>query len=56
MGFVNKDKRDPGKEANNVVQMAMSMVDIIRATRKEINFTDLDMRIGIHTVINMHIH
>lgn len=50
MGFVNKDKRDPGREANNMVQMALSMIDIIRATRKEINFSGLDMRIGIHTV------
>lgn len=50
MGFTDKDKRNPGVEANNVVQMALSMIDIIRETRKEINFNDLNMRIGIHTV------
>ena len=50
MGFIDKDKRNPSREARNVVQMALAMIDIIRLTRKEINFDDLDMRIGIHTV------
>lgn len=50
MGFLNKDKRDPPREALNMIRMAMEMVEIIRRTRKKINFDELDMRIGIHTV------
>jgi len=49
LSFVNANNRDPGREANNVVKMAMSMVEIIREVRKEIKFEELDMRIGIHT-------
>ena len=50
MEFTDKDKRNPGKEAKNVVQMALAMIDIIIVTKKEINFEKLNMRIGIHTV------
>mmetsp|Transcript_7266 Transcript_7266/g.6565 ORF Transcript_7266/g.6565 Transcript_7266/m.6565 type:complete len:122 (+) Transcript_7266:7361-7726(+) len=32
-----------------MVKMALSMIEIIREVRKEINYDDLDMRIGIHT-------
>ena len=50
MGFINKDKRNPGQEAHNMLQMAMEMVKIIEKTREEIKFDELNMRIGIHTV------
>ena len=30
--------------------MAFSMIEVIRNVRIEINFSELDMRIGIHTV------
>ena len=52
--FIDASKRDPQrdapKEALNMVKMALSMIEIIREVRKEINYDDLDMRIGIHTV------
>ena len=47
--------RDPGLEAKNVLTMAFSMISIIRQVKEEINFHDLDMRIGIHTVYNLFI-
>ena len=50
MGFINKDKRNPAREAHNMLQMAMEMVKIIERTREEIKFNELNMRIGIHTV------
>lgn len=31
--------------------MGFSMIEVIRNVRMEINFNELDMRIGIHTVI-----
>mmetsp|Transcript_42776 Transcript_42776/g.49579 ORF Transcript_42776/g.49579 Transcript_42776/m.49579 type:complete len:2326 (+) Transcript_42776:18-6995(+) len=49
MGFINKDKRNPAREAHNMMQMATEMVKIIVRTRDEIKFDELDMRIGIHT-------
>ena len=52
LGFIDADTRDPPNEAHNVVQMGLSMIEIIRKVRLEINFHELDMRIGIHTVIN----
>lgn len=33
--------------------MAFSMIEIIRKVRKQINFMGLDMRIGVHIVINI---
>ena len=51
MGFVNALTRNPSKEAINVIEMGLSMIEIIREVRKKINFNELDMRIGIHTVI-----
>ena len=50
MGFTNAYKRNPVEEANNVVRMGLSMIQIIRTVRDLINFPELDMRIGIHTV------
>lgn len=54
MGFLQAKDRDPVREANNVVRMGLSMIDIIRKVRALINFNDLDMRIGIHTVIFLY--
>lgn len=50
MGLLNANHRNPVAEANNVVKMALSMIEIIRKVRKTIGFDELDMRIGIHTV------
>lgn len=51
MGFTNAIKRNPVEEAKNVVKMGLSMIDIIADVKKKIGFKDLNMRIGIHTVI-----
>ena len=50
MGVLNSGDRNYGIEALNVLNMALDMLDIIRDVRRKINFPDLDMRIGIHTV------
>lgn len=52
LGMVDKNMRDPSEEAQNVVYMAIAMIEIIRKVRSIINFEELDMRIGIHTVFN----
>lgn len=50
-GLVNAlEKRDPIEEAVNVLSMGFSMIDIIRKVKNRVNFHELDMRIGIHTV------
>ena len=49
-GFLNAKNRDPFQEAKNVVKMGLSMIDTIRRVRDSVNFHELDMRIGIHTV------
>ena len=51
MGVLNDFNRNPRREARNVVEMAINMIRIIREVRAKVNFLDLDMRIGIHTVI-----
>lgn len=50
LGFLHANDRSPVQEAKNVVNMGLSMIEIIRNVRNIINFQDLDMRIGIHTV------
>lgn len=52
LGIQNIAKRDYVQEAENVVNMASSMIEEIKRIRKTPNFpfTELDMRIGIHTV------
>ena len=45
-------KRDPVEEAANVLCMGFSMIEIIEKVRTRVNFNELDMRIGIHTVIS----
>lgn len=54
MGFINANHRNPVQEADNVVKMGQSMIEIIRKVRKTIGFDELDMRIGIHTVNRIH--
>ena len=39
----------PIQEAKNIVNLALSMVKLVREVRKEINYEGLDMRIGVHT-------
>lgn len=54
MGFSDASKRDPPTEAKNVVEMGFSMIESLRAFRKEQMDQDpsanIDMRIGIHIV------
>lgn len=50
LGFLNANYRNPLEEAKNVVRMGLSMIEIIRTVRQIVNFPDLDMRIGVHTV------
>ena len=50
LGFLNALTRNPLKEAINVINMGLSMIKIIRRVREKINFHELDMRIGVHTV------
>jgi class 3 adenylate cyclase len=53
MSFVDKKSRkSPSEEANGVVQLAISMIKTINKVRKQVNFPELNMRIGIHTVIS----
>ncbi len=49
MGFTNCYQRDILQEAKNVVNMGLSMVEHIQIVREKYNFSELDMRIGIHT-------
>lgn len=49
MGFTNAYYRNPLQEALNVINMAAAMIDIIKRTRQEMDFMELNMRIGIHT-------
>lgn len=56
MGFSDATRRDPPTEAKNVVEMGFSMIECLRAFRKEQKdpsdqSADIDMRIGIHIVI-----
>jgi class 3 adenylate cyclase len=52
LGFINSAQRNPVREAINVVRMGLSMIEIIEVVKKQIDFHDLNMRIGIHTVMN----
>ncbi|KAL4494618.1 hypothetical protein ABPG72_004520 [Tetrahymena utriculariae] len=49
LGVDNAKERNPAKEANNVAQMGLNMLEIIKQVRQEVNFETLNMRIGIHT-------
>jgi class 3 adenylate cyclase len=50
MGFSDKTKRhSPIDEANDVVQLGFKMIEIIEKVGKQVNFEELNMRIGVHT-------
>jgi class 3 adenylate cyclase len=50
IGMIDFQKRNPSREAKNILDLAFAMVEIIERVREAINFENLDMRIGIHTV------
>lgn len=50
LGFLDANARNPDKETLNVVLMACSMLDIIEDLKGRIDFSELNMRIGIHRV------
>lgn len=50
IGMIDFYQRNPAKEARNIVDFAFSLVQIIEEVREVINFQNLNMRIGIHTV------
>ena len=50
MGFIDKrNRKSPAEEANDVVQLGISMISIIQRVRKMVKNEQLNMRIGIHT-------
>ena len=50
LSFTDINKRNPTEEAKNTILMGLEMIRIIRNVRAIINFEELDMRIGVHTV------
>ena len=50
VGFLDANSRDFDNETLNVLMMAFSMLDVIKEVRNDLDFKDLDMRIGIHRV------
>ena len=51
LGFYDINNREPHLELLRVLMVAFHMLEIITNVKKRINFHDLNMRIGIHTVI-----
>ena len=51
LGYMDANNRDPVDEAKNIILMAFKMIESIAQVRKLISFKELDMRIGVHTVI-----
>lgn len=49
IGMLNSEERNPIKEAKNIISFGFSLISIIKAVREDIDFKDLDMRIGVHT-------
>ena len=49
MGMVDANDRNPALEAKNTVELGFEMLKIIARVRDKVNFSKLDMRIGIHT-------
>jgi len=47
----NAQFRNPAQEAYNVCLVGFEMVSILEEMRKKPEFSSLNMRIGIHTVI-----
>ena len=50
LGVLDVKNRDPKTELFKVLMLAFDMIEIINNVKKKINFNDLNMRIGIHTV------
>ena len=50
LGVLNAFRRNPSKEARNVLEMAIDMIKVIKDIRAKTGFSDLDMRIAIHSV------
>ena len=50
LGFLDIKNRDPTMELLKVLMVAFNMIEIITNVKKRINFNELNMRIGIHTV------
>jgi hypothetical protein len=50
-GKVPMNERNYKEEAKNVIAMGESMIETIKTVRRAVNFEELNMRIGIHTVI-----
>jgi hypothetical protein len=48
--MTNINNRCAHEEAKNVMNMGFSMINTIKAVRDRVNNSDLNMRIGIHTV------
>lgn len=53
LGFLSCRNRNPLQEAKNVVKMGFSMIETIKNMQNHIDFHELNMRIGIHTVIKV---
>ncbi|KAM3142048.1 hypothetical protein pb186bvf_005921 [Paramecium bursaria] len=49
MGMVDALDRNQAQEAKNIIEMGFEMINKIKEVRNNINFTELDMRIGVHT-------
>ena len=53
LSFLNANKRSPVEEAKNMVRMGQAMIEVINNFQKiKESYQKLNMRIGIHTVIN----
>jgi phospholipid-translocating ATPase len=50
-GKVHLSERNYKDEAEKMIEMGESMIETIKLVRKGVNFEELNMRIGIHTVI-----
>ena len=50
LGFLDINARDPDFETLNVLNMAFSMLEVIKEVRQKIDYHQLDMRIGIYKV------
>lgn len=50
LGMTNINNRSIHEEAKNVIEMGFSMIETIKVVRDRVNNSNLQMRIGIHTV------
>lgn len=51
LGLIDAEDRNIEKEAYNVVHMGFQMIEKIEKVKKRVVFDDINMRIGIHTVL-----